>query len=80
MARFKIKWELEFYKNETHPDETHIVEDIHESEDLQTLLKDLEENIENYTPELGASTDHTGDMNMEYLSIKDENDNIIWPD
>jgi len=80
MARFKIKWELEFYKNEDYPDETHIVEDIHESEDLQTLLKDLEENIENYTPELGVSTDHTGDLNMEYLSIKDENDNIIWPD
>ena len=70
---FTVKWEVEYYE----VDEVYEVEDTYQAENLKSLLKDLEENIEDYTPEM-KTPPHSGDFNIEFLSIKDSKDKEIW--
>ena len=78
MKTFTIKWEVRFYQNEDYDDETHIVETWNDAEDLESLLKELEEDITNFTPEYEVGSSHDGDLNIEYLAIRDENDFTVW--
>ena len=78
MKTFTIKWEVRFYQNEDYDDETHIVETWNDAEDLESLLKELEEDITNFTPEYEVESSHDGDLNIEYLAIRDENDFTVW--
>ena len=78
MKTFTIKWEVRFYQNEDYDDETHIVETWNDAEDLESLLKELEEDITNFTPEYEVESIHDGDLNIEYLAIRDENDFTVW--